>query len=693
MIAEGPILTLASRPRMGRPSQQDLELKLVPAGIRLGNETVPLLAGSAHYWRLEPAAWRSALEGIKALGLRLLDTYVPWSVHERATGDFDFGGHDPALDVRRFIALAGELGLYVIARPGPHINAELTCFGIPERVIWTKECQAVSAGGKPVALPVPPLAFPVPSYASEAFHSEARAWFDAVGHELAPLVWPKGPIVLLQIDNEGAMYFRDGVYDQDYHPDAIAQYRAFLKDKYERVERLREVLGEPGVTFFNVEPPRRFRASAPEELARHLDWAEFQEELLASAFRRYRERLEASGLGGIPTSHNLPLSESATPLDPERVGKSVELMGLDYYHGASPPQRAEIARRTSELAVRCAAREHPPFACELGAGFPPFFAPLSEQDNAFTAITALAYGLRGFNLYMAVERDRWIGAPIDPKGRLRPGAEAWRRLCAALTRVRFWELERRAPVHVLVPRSLRRLARVMHAFGPLSAAGFQVLGGGAEEACFEDDVGLGTPRAVEADSFLTALEGALERAHIPYTFSSGDVARYSFRHASWTVVACSGALEADLVQRIGRARGRGRAITLGPHAPLYDANFQPLPTSLVQALGESSVVPALLHFDAAAIAGAVAEAEARLGLEKLAVEPEDLRVTLHCDNRGTPRVLFVINATEHPVIGKVGSAGAYQAEDLLDGSIFRASVGALTVEVQPRTARILELSH
>ena len=100
------------------------------------------------------------------------------------------------------------------------------------------------------------------------------------------------------------------------------------------------MLGDPSVTFFNVEPPRRFRASSPAELARHLDWAEFQEELIATAFRRYRERLAAAGLDGVPTSHNLPLSESATPLDPERVGRAVELLGLDYYHGASPPQRA-----------------------------------------------------------------------------------------------------------------------------------------------------------------------------------------------------------------------------------------------------------------------------------------------------------------------------------------------------------------
>jgi beta-galactosidase len=673
---------------MARANQK---VELVPAGIRVGDEVVPLLAGTAHYWRLEPETWRTALEGVRGLGLTLVDTYVPWGVHERGTGDFDFGRIDPKLDVVRFVRLAGEIGLYVIVRPGPHINAELTCFGIPERVIWTKECQAVSAGGKPVALPVPPLAFPVPSYASEAFHAEARVWFEAVGKELAPLIWPNGPIVLLQVDNEGAMYFRDGVYDQDYHADAIAHYRAFLKDKYDKLELLREVLGDPGATFFNVEPPRRFSAQSKRELARHLDWAEFQEELIAGAFKRYRAEMERAGLGGVPTSHNLPLSEAATPLDPRRVGEAVELLGLDYYHGASPPQRTEIARRTSELDVRSAAREHPAFACELGAGYPPFFAPLSEGDNAFTALTALAYGLRGYNLYMAVERDRWVNAPIDPKGRVRPSAAPWERLTRALVRLRFNELVRHTPVHVLLPRSLRRLARVMHAFGPLSAALFQVLGGSAEDACFEDEIGLGAPPAVETDQFVQLLERTLDAAGIPYAFSSDDVARHSFKHARWTIVACPGALEPDLVERIVKARERGRAVTVGPHAPVADASFRPLPLPPRFAPEPNAAVPALLAFDEAAIVRAVAQAQVRLELPTIAVAPADIRVTLHADARGVPRVLFVINATSRAIDARVAASGAFEAEDVLDGARFRATVGAFELPVAARSVRMLEL--
>jgi beta-galactosidase len=487
------------------------------------------------------------------------------------------------------------------------------------------------------------------------------------------------------------MYFRDGVYDQDYHPDAIAQFREFLRDKYERVDALREALGEPGVTFFNVEPPRRLTATTPLDLARHLDWAEFQEVLLARAFERYKQGLASGGLTGVPTSHNLPLSEGATPLDPERVGRVVDLLGLDYYHGATPPQRAEIARRTTELAERSSARGNAAFACELGAGFPPFFPPLSEEDNAFTALAALAYGLRGYNLYMAVERDRWIGAPADTRGRLRSSAEFWKRLNAALEKVKFAELERPAGVHVVVPRSLRRLARVMHAFGPVSAALFQVLGGGASNACFEDELGLGGPRVIEVDRFLFALEATLDAARIPYAFSGGDILRYTLKRAAWTIVASSSALEPELLERVVRARERGRAVTLGPHAPERDAGFRPLTKPLVASTTRRSSVPLVLPFDVGAMTQTVAAAQRELELPRLACEHDDVRVTLHTDKRGTPRVLFAINATEASLSSRMGAAGARRAVDLIDGSVYLPRSGELSVELAPRSVRMLEL--
>ncbi len=102
-----------------------------------------------HYWRLDPDDWRAALVETKKLGVRFIDTYVPWAVHEIGPGEADFGEKDPRLDVASFLRLVHELGLYAIVRPGPHINAELTYFGIPERVIWDPECQARSPRRQP----------------------------------------------------------------------------------------------------------------------------------------------------------------------------------------------------------------------------------------------------------------------------------------------------------------------------------------------------------------------------------------------------------------------------------------------------------------------------------------------------------------------------------------------------------------
>jgi beta-galactosidase len=675
---------------MSQKDKDESRIELVPQGLSLGGEVLPLLAGSMHYFHHQPATWRAGLEAVAGMGLGLVDTFVPWRLHERSKGLFDFGKEDPRLDVGRFIRLAAEVGLKVVVRPGPHVNAELTHFGLPERVVWEKDCQAVSAGGRPVVLPVPPLAFPVPSYASEAFHSEARLWLEAVGRELAPLVWPKGPIVLCQIDSDGSFYFRDGVYDQDYHPDSITLYRSFLEEKYRNVETLRRVLGDPGATFFNVEPPRRFRAETSDDLARHLDWAEHQERLLPAALERFRRVLEAAGIAGIPTSHNLPLAEAVTALDPGRVGNVVELVGLDYYHRASERDCDTVLRRTSELAVRSAARGHPAYASELGAGYPPYFTPRGDEENAFAALVALAYGLRGYNVYMAVERDRWIGAPVDHYGVARPSAEPWRKLAAALARLRFWELERQAPVHLLVPRSFRRLLRVLHAFGPVTPQAVEVLGGGAELGSLEITLAELEPRGMQTVLFLRAAERALEREGIPFAYSSDDVARHSLKVADWTIVACPGGLETALVERLVRARDRGQAVTLGPAALVADGSFRRL-DALPFVEKTDAAVPLVLPADEAAMAAVVTAAKRSLALPVLAVEPATARATLHVDADARPRALFVINPGAVPIVAKVRVPHANAIHDLLDDETIGASVGAFEVGLAPRSARIFEL--
>lgn len=667
------------------PAHEPVRVRLCAQGLDVGRpEVLPLWAGAMHYWRHPPSEWRPGLEAIKSMGLRLVDTYVPWGVHEVAPGEYDFGERNPSLDVARFLDLAHEVGLPCVFRPGPHINAELTFFGVPERIVWDPRCQARTPGGHPVMLPIVPLAFPVPSYASTAFLEETTRWYQAVGKRISHLRWPEGPIVLVQVDNEGALYFRDGQYDQDYHPDAVQAFREFLRAKYVgSSEALQNAWGDDALAFETVDPPKRFDARETRDLARHVDWAEFHEQLLSTAMDRMAVALVDAGFGGLPTSHNLPLGESATPLNPARL-TAIDLVGLDYYHKATPSEHWTILRRTTELACRCEGRDRPAFGAEVGAGFPPFFSPLDENDSMYALMCALAYGLRGFNLYMAVERDRWIGAPIDPHGRPRPFAAKYARLLAALDRTALHTLRRRAPVRLVVPRALRRLARVTHGFGPLTPALFNVAGVGWRETVLERDFGLDAPPVMAAEAYLRAFERALHARGVPFAYAGGETVAHSTAGAHWIVCASAGGLKPHFVDSLRAARESGILVTIGPRVPELDGGMQPLRFPVDVTGFEVEPLEDMARADAL-----VARRIDELALPTWPVDPIDVHVTVHEDALGVAKVVFLMNPTAADIVARASLAGVGALSDAMgEGRIARAG-GALEVSVPARSARIM----
>src|SRR3972149_4091107 len=112
----------ASNPATVPPSHGPV---LTRAGLRVGERVVPLYSGAMHYFRVERAHWRRALEALRGLGLGMVETYVPWGIHELSEGRYDFGEQRAELDLGAFLDLAHELGLLVFLRPGPHVNSEL----------------------------------------------------------------------------------------------------------------------------------------------------------------------------------------------------------------------------------------------------------------------------------------------------------------------------------------------------------------------------------------------------------------------------------------------------------------------------------------------------------------------------------------------------------------------------------------
>ena len=86
-------------------------------------------SGEFHYWRLpSPSLWLDVLEKMKAEGYNAVSIYFDWAYHSPAPGVYDFSG---VRDVNLLLDDAAKVGLYVIARPGPYINAETSGGGLP----------------------------------------------------------------------------------------------------------------------------------------------------------------------------------------------------------------------------------------------------------------------------------------------------------------------------------------------------------------------------------------------------------------------------------------------------------------------------------------------------------------------------------------------------------------------------------
>lgn len=101
--------------------------------LMIDGRRVPIVAGEFHYYRLPSRdLWRDVLEKYRAEGFNAISVYFHWGYHSPKPGVYDFTG---VRDIDRLLRLADQLGLYVIARPGPYINAETTGGGFPA---WLK---------------------------------------------------------------------------------------------------------------------------------------------------------------------------------------------------------------------------------------------------------------------------------------------------------------------------------------------------------------------------------------------------------------------------------------------------------------------------------------------------------------------------------------------------------------------------
>jgi beta-galactosidase len=624
-------------------------------GLIVGERSLPFYGGAMHYWRVDPTRWDACLRAIHALGLTIVETYVPWREHAPAPDVYDWQG---ARDLRRFLDRARAAGLAVVLRPGPHCNAELTSFGMPDWVLADPECQARTAHGTPAWMPQPPRAFPIPSYASAAFRTRVRAWYAAFADVVAPLVGD--PLVALGVDNEAQLFFRTGAFDLDYHADALAWWR-----------------DASGLD----EPPRAWRA---DDAARCIEWVRFKERYVARALGDFAAMLDDVGLGELARFHNLPPGHYQGYDLPEIQRAIGGPVGIDAYTPRA--QFAELRRR----AIACAGNARPlPIAFEVGVGFFPWFPPLDDADDPTRErdqlLSLLACGVRGFNLFMAVARDRYYGAAIDETGK-REAHAAWiGALTSALGEVEWPTLRRAAAIALVDTRADARFGVATNVIDPVTPVLADTLGlgpaGGAE---LGSDAG-----AIAARRWQTAIARALELAQVPYAIvdeatSEDELARYR-------------AVIAPTIDRIDRGLARtlhalvehkrGPIVVVGPGTPHHDELGQPLRDALPKRVGRLEVGSlddvAGLAEDLARLAGDATDA---WHVER----PDDVRAHAFADPRGRTRVVFVLSdaarATNAVVLADEHAA---VLRDPFTRERMRVVAGRATIAMPARGVRML----
>jgi beta-galactosidase GanA len=99
----------------------------------IGGQRVYITAGEFDPWRTpSPSLWLDDLQKMKADGYNAVTVYFDWDYNSPAPGAYNFSG---VRDYNEFLNMAQQAGLYVIARPGPYINAETDGGGIPSWVL------------------------------------------------------------------------------------------------------------------------------------------------------------------------------------------------------------------------------------------------------------------------------------------------------------------------------------------------------------------------------------------------------------------------------------------------------------------------------------------------------------------------------------------------------------------------------
>jgi beta-galactosidase len=387
----------------------------------IGRDSFYPFSAEMHYFRVEKRYWSICFERIKKAGFRIISTYIPWNLHERRPGEFDFrGATGPDRDLIVFLELSREFGFKVILKPGPWINAEWVSGGLPKYLFTDEAIVARDQKGELISADNGPGIGKSyqPSYLHPKYINHVKRYLGGLLDVIQNYVFPKGPVFIVQIDDDLGFGGNLDPVGADYNLFTITEkYYPFLESKYRTVKNLPATYGRKIKDFSAIEPPTSIEVKKPEDMVRYFDWVEFKGSLLAEYVDVVRERLEALGVGcffsvNVPWTDDFGLPASLDGLAGERI-----LLGMKI---PDPGDYCRLGRNIRYLSSKTGFC----WTSKLYAGAPADSDHSAEKRafevnpryHRFLIVSALAAGLKGMNHYMFVGRDHWKGSPLGHDG-------------------------------------------------------------------------------------------------------------------------------------------------------------------------------------------------------------------------------------------------------------------------------------
>ncbi len=170
-----------------------MEITFDKYSLMINGKRVFIKSGAFHYFRTPGIEMtRDRFLKMKAGGYNTVDLYFNWNYHSPSQGIYDFTG---IKDVRKVLEEAKKAGLYVIARPGPFINAEVNAGGLP---FWLLKMEDV----------IPRNRVGTEYKYSAKYMEYVAEWYD----QIIPIIKDFDNVILFQIENE---YATDSM-EEDY---------------------------------------------------------------------------------------------------------------------------------------------------------------------------------------------------------------------------------------------------------------------------------------------------------------------------------------------------------------------------------------------------------------------------------------------------------------------------------------------